>query len=97
MLNSTSSGCALPFAPPAHPTGAPDLTALAAALHGLLGLRLPLLGGCLGGRKVRFSGRHVQLDPEPGGRHQSREAGVPAQRWLLLSVLGLWPILADPR
>ena len=49
MLNSTSSGCALPFAPPAHPTGAPDLTALAAALHGLLGLRLPLLGGCPGG------------------------------------------------
>jgi len=80
MLNSTSSGCALPFAPPAHPTGAPDLTALATwHLHGLLGLRLPLFGGCLGGRNVCSNGRRVQLDPEPGGRHQSREAGVPAQ------------------
>eukprot|EP00964_Phaeocystis_antarctica_P004669 scaffold2516_cov48-Phaeocystis_antarctica.AAC.2 len=36
-----------------------------AALHGLLGLQLPLFGGYLGGWQL--TGRHVQLDPEPGG------------------------------
>jgi hypothetical protein len=76
MLNSTSSGCALPFAPPADPTGAPNLTALASALTAnadgarlrrqLLELQLPLFGGCLGGRKVCSTGWRVQFDPEPG-------------------------------
>jgi hypothetical protein len=76
MLYATSSGCALPFAPPADPTGAPNLTALAAALAAnadgarlrrqLLELQLPLFGGCLGGRKVCSTGWRVQFDPEPG-------------------------------
>ena len=49
MLNSIATGSATP---PSLPAAAPVLTALAAALHGLPGLQLPLLGGYLGGYKL---------------------------------------------
>ena len=63
MRSSFATG----FAPaPSLPTVASNLAALAAALHGLPELRLPLFGDYLCGRNVCSNGRHVQFDPEPG-------------------------------
>ena len=77
MLNSIATGLAPRLS---LPTGAPALTApagRAAALHGLPGLQLPMLGNNLGG----YRRRHVQFDPEPGEKRQQRQAGLPSRLW----------------